>query len=398
MLRPANVGAMNRRRFLGWTPAGFCGVTLGPVFWRNAYAQPARPGASPYGAISDLPDANGVRLPAGFASRVIAVTGQLVPNTAHLWHPAPDGGACFATSRRGWAYVSNSEVPLAGGAAMIRFNPNGHIVEARTILAGTSVNCAGGPTPWGTWLSCEEWDRGLVWECYLNGQPALPRPALGSFTHEAAAVDPLGHALYLTEDEPDGRFYRFEPDAWPGLASGSLSAASVMWDDARQLTGTVTWHPGPAEFAARFWPNADQTTIFRGGEGCWYDAGFVYFTTKGDDRVFSYDDRAQRLEVIHDPAIHPDSPLSGVDNITVSRSGDIYVAEDGGDMQLCLISQDPITRERVVAPFLQLVGHDGSEITGPAFSPAGDRLYFSSQRGANNRGVGVTFEVRGPFR
>jgi len=62
-------------------------------------------------------------------------------------------------------------------------------------------------------------------------------------------------------------------------------------------------------------------------------------------------------------------------------------------MQICLI-----TPERIVAPFLELEGHDGSEITGPAFSPAGDRLYFSSQRGLNNQGVGMTFEVHGPFR
>ena len=387
---------MNRRQFLAWSAAGFCGVSLGAAFWRNAFAQPAEPGAGPYGELLP-PDQNGVRLPAGFSSRVIAVSGQLVPNTALPWHPLPDGGACFAASRRGWAYVSNSEVPGAGGASMIRFNPNGHVVDARRILAGTSVNCAGGPTPWGTWLSCEEWDGGQVWECHLNGRLALARPAMGRFTHEAAAVDPMHQAVYLTEDEPDGRFYRFEPESWPDLTSGKLFAASVAPD------GMVTWHEGPDDialrFAARFWPNAGETTQFSGGEGCWYDSGLVYFTTKGDNRVWLYDDATRRLEVIHDPLVHPDSPLRGVDNVTVSRSGDIYVAEDGGDMQLCLITPpDPLTQKRVVAPFLQLVGHDGSEITGPAFNPAGERLYFSSQRGVNNGGVGMTFEVRGPFR
>jgi uncharacterized protein len=83
-----------------------------------------------------------------------------------------------------------------------------------------------------------------------------------------------------------------------------------------------------------------------------------------------------------------------VDNVTVSKSRDIYVAEDGGDMQLCLITPD-----RIVAAFLQVVGHDASEITGPAFNPTGDRLYFSSQRGSTGNPLnGVTFEVRGPFR
>ena len=119
----------------------------------------------------------------------------------------------------------------------------------------------------------------------------------------------------------------------------------------------------------------------------------IYFATKGDNRVWTYDADTNRLEVIYDPALYLDSPLHGVDNITVSKSRDIYVAEDGDDMQICIITPD-----RVVAPFLELEGHEGSEITGPAFNPIGDRLYFSSQRGQGNRGIGMTFEVRGPFR
>src|SRR5918996_3197076 len=124
---------LNRRQFLGWTAAGFCGVTLGAAFWRGVFAQPAVPGPSPYGPLADTPDANGLRLPAGFTSRVIATTGQLVPNSAYPWHPAPDGGACFPMSDGGWAYTSNSEVPVAGGAGMIRFAPSGDVVDARRI-------------------------------------------------------------------------------------------------------------------------------------------------------------------------------------------------------------------------------------------------------------------------
>ena len=379
---------MDRRRFLACSAAGFCGVTLGAAFWRDAFAQPAVAGTSPYGPISEMPDQNGLRLPAGFTSRVVATSGQLVPGTAYPWHPAPDGGACFPMSDGGWAYVSNSEVPFGGGAGMLRFDETGEVADAESLLVGTSVNCAGGPTPWGTWLSCEEWDQGRVWECYLDGRLAEPRFALGTFTHEAAAVDPLHGAVYLTEDEPDGRFYRFRPYRWPSLDNGDLQAARVKWDDARQLGGDVKWKSGPAEFSARFWPQS--TTAFVGGEGCWYDGGLVYFATKGDNRVWSYDDASQRLEVIY----NGDAMLRGVDNIVVSRARDIYVAEDGDDMQLCLI-----TPKRIVAPFLQVVGHDSSEITGPAFNPAGDRLYFSSQRGSTGNPLnGITYEVRGPFR
>jgi hypothetical protein len=168
----------------------------------------------------------------------------------------------------------------------------------------------------------------------------------------------------------------------------------VRWDNEQQLGGVVRWFRVPEWLSARYWPMDLYTTAFRGGEGCWYDGGLIYFTTKGDDRVWSYDDASHRLEVIHDPVLHPDSPLRGVDNVTVSKSRDIYVAEDGDDMQLCIITPD-----RVVAAFLELEGHDRSEITGPAFNPAGDRLYFSSQRGRDdNHGFGMTFEVTGPFR
>ena len=77
-----------------------------------------------------------------------------------------------------------------------------------------------------------------------------------------------------------------------------------------------------------------------------------------------------------------------------ARAGDVLVAEDGGDNQICSIAPD---REPV--PIVHLIGHDGSEITGPAFDPSGTRLYFSSQRGETGQSEdGVTYEVTGPFR
>ncbi|QRK10908.1 DUF839 domain-containing protein [Archangium violaceum] len=382
---------LNRRHFLHLSAVGSGALVLGPGFWKKAYAAPAQPGPSPYGAISGSPDAQGVRLPAGFASRIIARTGEVVPGTSYTWHGSPDGGACFATGDGGWVYTSNSELPLGGGASAVRFDGGGNVVSAYRILGNTVSNCAGGPTPWNTWLSCEEWDGGHVWECDpLNPSQGVERKELGTFAHEAVAVDPVGRRLYLTEDRSNGRFYRFTPSNWPSLESGTLEAARIS-GDALAGTATLSWHKVSASVPAWLQLAALWTSAFDGGEGCWYDSGVVYFTTKGDNRVWAHTPATGRLEIIYDDGLHPDSPLTGVDNVTVSRSGDLYVAEDGGDLQICIITPD-----RVVAPFLQLEGHAGSEITGPAFSPDGHRLYFSSQRGTNGRGV--TFEVTGPFR
>jgi secreted PhoX family phosphatase len=330
-------------------------------------------------------------LPSGFTSRVVARSGVPVVPSTYIWHTFPDGGATFATKDGGWIYVSNSEVPGGqGGAGAIRFARDGSITDAYPILTGTSTNCAGGPTPWRTWLSCEEHDTGRVWECDPFGdKDPVVHDVMGVFSHEAAAVDPFGKRIYLTEDEPDGRFYRFTPSNYPKLGKGRLEVAQVLSD------GKTVWHRVPDPSAANM-PTRSQvkaSKLFDGGEGTWYDAGIVYFTTKGDNRVWTYDTRKARMGLLYDAGKLKDPPLTGVDNVMVAKaSGDVYIAEDGGDLDIVLI-----TPNRVVSRFLKLTGlaAEGSEIAGPALDPAGKRLYFSSQRGYVR---GVTYEVTGPFR
>jgi len=381
---------VDRRTVLRTALTGAGAVAVSGSLWSRAFAVPhaARGAGAPYGPLG-APDANGVALPSGFTSRIVARSGSRVGRTSYRWHDAPDGGACFA-SGAGWVYVSNSEVgDRRGGASAVRFGADGAVLDAYRILARTDRNCAGGATPWGTWLSCEEVRGGSVFETDpLGGRAAVRRPAMGRFTHEAAACDPDRKVIYLTEDENHGCFYRFRPDRWGDLSSGTLEALTGVG------VGPVSWARVPDPTGAGKEPRKQvaNAMIFDGGEGCWYDRGVCYFTTKGDGRVWAYDAVGQFLEVAY--AADSGGSLSGVDNITGSRMGDLFVAEDGGNMEINVVAGDG-----TASPFLRLSGHDRSEITGPAFAPGGCRLYFSSQRGTSGKSSGgITYEVRGPFR
>ena len=372
-----------------------------PRLLREALGAPARAGVSPYGPLGP-PDANGLMLPPGFSSREIAR--GLSHVAGYPWPVFPDGQATFPTADDGWILVTNSEslAPTGAGTSAIRFGPDGTIARAYRILGGTNANCAGGPTPWGTWLSCEEHASGLAWECDPAGiLPAQPRPALGVFNHEAAAVEPAGRQVYLTEDQSDGGFYRFTPSAYPSLAEGLLEVAVVAAD------GSVTWRevpnpmPTPLETPTR--QQVPEMTRFDGGEGIWHDGGILYFTTKGDKRVWAYNAPAATLEVVYDHALAPDASLDAVDNVTVSAAGEIFVCEDGGNMEIGLI-----TPEREVSPFLRFTGpahpttgEYKSEVCGVVFDPSGTRMYCTSQRAhpqsASAPGPGAVYEISGPF-
>jgi secreted PhoX family phosphatase len=295
----------------------------------------------------------------------------------------------------GWYYVSNCEtVPgSGGGVSSIRFASDGTITGAQRVATGNR-NCAGGATPWGTWLSCEEVVDGRVWEVDPTGTVAAAVvPALGTFQKEAACVDPVREQIYQTEDVPDGCFYRFTPDAYPDLSAGKLEVAIVAGDN------SVTWGEVPLPNQVNPTRTKDQVagaTRFAGGEGIWYDEGLVYFTTKGDRKVWIYNAVTSTIEVLYDLAqANADTPLREVDNITVSKSGDLYVCEDGDNFELCIITPD-----RYISTFLRLDpavhGAPGSnETSGVAFDPSGARMYVAGQR---SFGAGAIYEISGPFR
>nr|WP_042178726.1 alkaline phosphatase PhoX [Kibdelosporangium sp. MJ126-NF4]CEL13377.1 FIG01123273: hypothetical protein [Kibdelosporangium sp. MJ126-NF4]CTQ99066.1 FIG01123273: hypothetical protein [Kibdelosporangium sp. MJ126-NF4] len=380
---------MERRAFLRTAVVGAGSVALGFTMTRESLAYPAQTGPSPYGNL--LPaDANGIMLPQGFTSRVIARSSQTVSGTSYTWHGAPDGGACYANGT-GWIYVSNAELGSgAGGVSAVRLDSNANITGAYSILSGTNRNCAGGTTPWNTWLSCEEVDRGYVYETDPFGvNPAVRRDAMGRFKHEAAAADPDRQVIYLTEDESDGGFYRFVPTTWSNLSAGTLQVL-------KESGGVLSWAnvPDPDGSPTRTRKQVSGMKVFNGGEGAYYRNGTCFFTTKGDNRVWAYNAVNNTIAIAYDDNLTSNPPLTGVDNITGATVGDLYVAEDGGNMEICIITPDDI-----VAPFLRITGQSSSEIAGPAFNPAGNRLYFSSQRGTSGSSSGgITYEVTGPFR
>jgi secreted PhoX family phosphatase len=344
------------------------------------------------------PDDHGLRLPEGFTSRIIGRSGMPVGGSSYIWHNAPDGGAVFVTPDGGWIYVSNSETAagLGGGASAVRFSASGEIVDAYRILSDTNLNCAGGATPWGTWLSCEETPRGRVWECDpLGSGDAVVRPAMGVFAHEAVAIDEANRHAYLTEDVGDGRFYRFVYDTPGDLSAGELQVAEIMGTGPE---GSIEWRklsdPGAEDDDTRL--QVPSSTAFNGGEGIWFHEGVIYFSTKGDNRIWAYETATSMLTILYDATTSSMPILTGVDNLTVSPAGDVLVAEDDGDMQIVAISA-----EGSLVPVVQVTGQEGSEITGPAFDPSLQRLYFSSQRGTNGGDIlgmsGITYEVTGPF-
>ncbi|MEM7682945.1 MAG: alkaline phosphatase PhoX [Planctomycetota bacterium] len=275
-----------RRRFLtsaAAVSAGFLGLrqfTGSPIAWAQSGPAGARASGLPAGYGPIVSDPKGVLdLPAGFTYRVLARMGDELDDGL-LFGGVPDGAASFAGPDGLTVLIVNHELepdwfrgspfgrsnerldqvpadrlydagtgrsPSLGGTTTLHYDTRtGKVVKRFASLLGTDRNCAGGPTPWGSWISCEETvrkagqdgaqkDHGYCFEVPASATgPVAPVPlkAMGRFTHEAVAVDPASGAVYLTEDLHDGCFYRFLPDVPGQLAQGGRLQALALVEEA----------------------------------------------------------------------------------------------------------------------------------------------------------------------
>ncbi|MBM3786716.1 MAG: DUF839 domain-containing protein [Acidobacteria bacterium] len=398
-------------------------------------------------------------LPPGFQYSVISYEGDAMADGFPV-PSAMDGMACFPLPNGNVALIRNHEIGEAGrvfrprpanststtagilahlldtsygprqfsydtysggGTTTIEVDPRTRRkVREYWSLVGTLRNCAGGPTPWGSWLTCEETlesasaaeyaqNHGYVFEVPADtapGAPVQPVPLrrLGRFSHEAVAVDPATGIIYETEDQGNvSGFYRYVPAAKPAkpgdlagdngrlqmLRVNSANQYVTCIDQKQGIALPVGWvdvpDPDPASVSATV--NGETASvvfrqglnnggaIFRRGEGCWYWQGKIYFTcTNGGEvglgQIWVYDIAASTLTLVFEtPDLHV---LDFPDNMAISPRGGIVVCEDGSGGQFLR----GVTPAGDIFDFARNI-YNTAEMAGACFSPDGQTMFVN---------------------
>ncbi len=357
---------IDRRRFLASTAMAFAALSASGCRTRSR-AVASAPGYGPL-----RPDPAGLLdLPQGFTYRVISQLGETMSDGFRV-PDAADGMGCFDLGGGKLALVRNHELRLGqddggyvgpafdrapGGTTTILLDAHSLAVERQfRSLGGTIRNCAGGVTPWGSWLTCEEdvtnagtrtsQDHGWVFEvpaAATGPVDPVPLKAMGRFNHEAACVDPATGIVYMTEDRSDGLLYRFLPDVPGRLAAGGelhalapadghsaaeLAAGStlpVRWmklDDVQEPTDDL-----------RLRAAAVGALTFKRGEGIHMGQSELYFTCTsggaaglGQIMRLRLDEDDPTVEVFFE-STDPNQFNYG-DNLTIAPNGHLIVCED----------------------------------------------------------------------
>lgn len=453
---------VSRRRFLG-----AAAVSLGLAGLKSVFDADHLLAVSPidrFGPLIDDPEGI-LALPQGFSYRIVSRTGEtmndgfFVPSShdGMATFPGPDGLTLLVRNHEiswgdPWAEgpfgaehqlldrVDGDRIfdrgtgagPALGGTTTLLYDTRGQrLVGHRLSLTGTLRNCAGGPTPWGSWVTCEETvdrrgegrlrDHGwnfevpAVWDAPLADPVALE--AMGRFNHEAIAVDPSSGAVYQTEDDTEGLLYRFLPNEPGQLAAGGRLQALAIREQPSFDTRNHTVQSVPVgKLLEVHWIDMDDVHApdddlrYRGftagaarfarGEGIWQGDDGIYFacTNGGRERkgqIFRYhpspfegtsreSESPATLELFVEP--NDSTLVENADNLTIAPWGDLIVCEDGtGDDFLV-----GVTPEGELYRFAHnMTG--GGEFAGACFSPDGSTFFVNMQA------QGWTFAITGPW-